>query len=76
MDPLGGGGLAESIRQLAAGRTAIVITHRFTTARFADVIHVIRAAVLDPGHDDPANPRWSIRAGLGSADTDQILNVS
>ena len=28
-------------RSLAAGRTAIVITHRFTTAMYADVIHVM-----------------------------------
>jgi ATP-binding cassette subfamily B protein len=28
-------------RELAAGRTAIVITHRFTTAMHADVIHVL-----------------------------------
>ena len=32
-------------RALVAGRTAIIITHRFTTARFADVIHV-----MDEGH--------------------------
>ena len=28
-------------RSLVAGRTAIIITHRFTTARYADVIHVM-----------------------------------
>lgn len=28
-------------RALSAGRTAIVITHRFTTARYADRIHVV-----------------------------------
>ena len=28
-------------RKLASGRTALVITHRFTTARHADVIHVM-----------------------------------
>jgi ATP-binding cassette subfamily B protein len=28
-------------RQLVAGRTAIIITHRFTTARHADIIHVM-----------------------------------
>jgi ATP-binding cassette subfamily B protein len=33
----------ERFRALAAGRTAIVITHRFTTAMQADVIHVMRA---------------------------------
>jgi len=28
-----------------AGKTAIIITHRFTTARYADVIHV-----MEEGH--------------------------
>ena len=28
-------------RKLTAGRTAIIITHRFTTAMQADVIHVM-----------------------------------
>ena len=28
-------------RSLVAGKTAIIITHRFTTARYADVIHVM-----------------------------------
>ena len=32
----------ESLRQLAAGRTAAVITHRFTIAMRADLIHVMR----------------------------------
>jgi len=31
----------QRLRGLAAGRTAIIITHRFTTARYADVIHVM-----------------------------------
>lgn len=37
-------------RSLAAGRTAIVVTHRFTTAMQADVIHVMdRGSVLESG---------------------------
>jgi ATP-binding cassette subfamily B protein len=28
-------------RQLVRGRTAVIVTHRFTTAMFADVIHVV-----------------------------------
>jgi ATP-binding cassette subfamily B protein len=37
-------------RALAAGRTAIVITHRFTTALHADVIHVMgQGRVLESG---------------------------
>ena len=29
------------LRSLVSGRTAIIVTHRFTTARHADVIHVM-----------------------------------
>jgi len=37
-------------RSLAAGRTAIVVTHRFTTAMQADVIHVMdRGRVVESG---------------------------
>ncbi|MFO1421379.1 MAG: ABC transporter ATP-binding protein [Candidatus Competibacteraceae bacterium] len=37
-------------RALAAGRTAVVITHRFTTALHADVIHVMgQGRVLESG---------------------------
>ncbi|QQS54719.1 MAG: ABC transporter ATP-binding protein [Candidatus Competibacteraceae bacterium] len=37
-------------RGLAAGRTALVITHRFTTALHADVIHVMgRGRILESG---------------------------
>jgi ATP-binding cassette subfamily B protein len=31
----------ERLRELAAGRTAIIVTHRFTTAMRADLIHVM-----------------------------------
>ena len=37
-------------RELAAGRTALVITHRFTTAMQADMIHVVdRGRVIESG---------------------------
>ncbi|MBI2864246.1 MAG: ABC transporter ATP-binding protein [Chloroflexi bacterium] len=37
-------------RDLAAGRTALMITHRFTTAMHADVIHVMRdGRILESG---------------------------
>ncbi len=41
-------------RTLAAGRTAIIITHRFTTARLADTIHVMDAGcIVESGcHDE------------------------
>lgn len=37
------------LRTLVAGRTAIIITHRFTTARYADVIHVMEAGRIVEG---------------------------
>ena len=45
LDPWAEADWLRRFRDLAAGRTAIIITHRFTTAMHADVIHV-----LDEGH--------------------------
>jgi ATP-binding cassette subfamily B protein len=44
----------DRFRSLARGRTAIVITHRFTIARRADMIHVMDAGrIVESGkHDD------------------------
>ena len=40
----------ESLRQLSVGRTAVVITHRFTIAMRADLIHVMRdGQVIESG---------------------------
>jgi ATP-binding cassette subfamily B protein len=41
MDPWAEAGWLNRFRQLAAGRTVIMITHRFTAARLADQIHVM-----------------------------------
>jgi ATP-binding cassette subfamily B protein len=41
MDPWAEAEWLERFRKLAKGRTAILITHRFTTARLADETHVI-----------------------------------
>ena len=41
MDPWAEADWLARFRRLAAGRTAVVITHRFTTAMHADVIHVM-----------------------------------
>ena len=45
MDPWAEAQWLSRFREFAAGRTAIIITHRFTTAMLADEIHVI-----DDGH--------------------------
>jgi ATP-binding cassette, subfamily B, bacterial len=41
MDPWAEADWLDRFQRLAAGRTSIIITHRFTTARYADVIHVM-----------------------------------
>ena len=41
MDPWAEHDWLQRVRTLAAGDTALIITHRFTTAMYADVIHVM-----------------------------------
>ena len=41
MDPWAEADWMKRFRELVAGRTAVIITHRFTTAMFADAIHVM-----------------------------------
>jgi ATP-binding cassette subfamily B protein len=41
MDPWAEADWLARFRELAAGQTVLIITHRFSTARFADVIHVM-----------------------------------
>jgi ATP-binding cassette subfamily B protein len=41
LDPWAEADWLQRFRELAAGRTSIIITHRFTTAMHADVIHVM-----------------------------------
>ena len=43
----------DRFRSLADGRTAIIITHRFTIARRADMIHVMEAGrIVESGKHD------------------------
>ncbi len=50
LDPWAEADWLERFRQLAAGRTSIIITHRFTTAMHADVIHVMdRGRIVESG---------------------------
>ncbi len=54
MDPWAEFDWLERFRALANGRTALIITHRFTLAMRADVIHVMRAGqIVETGtHDE------------------------
>jgi ATP-binding cassette subfamily B protein len=50
LDPWAEADWLERFRTLAAGRTSIIITHRFTTAMHADVIHVMdRGRIIESG---------------------------
>jgi ATP-binding cassette subfamily B protein len=50
MDPWAEADWLKRFRRLAEGRTALIITHRFTTAMFADVIHVMDAGrIIESG---------------------------
>ena len=50
LDPWAEADWLERFRELAVGRTAIIITHRFTTAMHADVIHVMdRGRIVESG---------------------------
>jgi ATP-binding cassette, subfamily B, bacterial len=51
LDPWAEADWLERFRQLATGRTSIIITHRFTTAMHADVIHVMdRGRIVESGN--------------------------
>lgn len=53
MDPWAEFDWLERFRTMAQGRTAIVITHRFTLAMRADIIHVMRAGqIVESGSHD------------------------
>ncbi|BAZ11069.1 ABC transporter-related protein [Calothrix sp. NIES-4071] len=53
MDPWAEHDWLERFRKMANGRTAIVITHRFTLAMRADIIHVMRAGqIVESGSHD------------------------
>ena len=54
LDPWAEADWLDRFRQLAFGRTSIIITHRFTTAMHADVIHVMdRGQIVESGsHED------------------------
>ncbi len=50
LDPWAEADWLERFRKLAVGRTSIIITHRFTTAMHADVIHVMdRGRIIESG---------------------------
>jgi len=81
LDPWAEAEWLERFRQLAAGRTSIIITHRFTTAMHADVIHVMdHGRIIESGsHQELLEQSglyaesWSRQVILATDDTDKIL---
>ncbi len=64
MDPWAEADWLNRFRALAAGRTVLIITHRFTTAMFADQIHVMREGrIVESG----SHPQLLDRGGLYAA---------
>jgi len=63
MDPWAEADWLDRFRELSAGRTAILITHRLTTAMRADVIHVIdNGQVVESGSHDQLLARGEMYA--------------
>ncbi|PYV16212.1 MAG: multidrug ABC transporter ATP-binding protein [Acidobacteria bacterium] len=60
----------DRFRALAEGRTGVIITHRFTTAMRADVIHVMAdGAIVESGRHDELVGRGGMYAQSWSAQT-------
>ena len=53
MDPWAESEFHDRFRNLAKGQTAVIITHRFSTARHADIIHVVdKGRIIESGSHD------------------------
>jgi ATP-binding cassette subfamily B protein len=60
----------DRFRDLAAGRTALIVTHRFTTAMRADVIHVMaEGCIVESGRHDELLARGGAYARSWAAQT-------
>jgi ATP-binding cassette, subfamily B, bacterial len=81
LDPWAEADWLERFRKLAAGRTSIIITHRFTTAMHADVIHVMdHGRIVESGSHQRLLEQnglyaesWSRQMILATDETDKIL---
>jgi len=81
LDPWAEADWLERFRRLAADRTSIIITHRFTTAMHADVIHVMnQGRIVESGSHQRLLEQsglyaesWSRQMILATDDTDKIL---
>lgn len=82
MDPWAEFDWLERFRTLANGRTALVITHRFTLAMRADIIHVMRnGQIVESGNHDELLAQgglyaqsWTEQMHGNSSASDRITN--
>ena len=84
MDPWAEFDWLERFRTLANGRTAVVITHRFTLAMRADIIHVMRnGQIVESGNHDELLAQgglyaqsWTAQMQSDSSLQDQVTRKS
>jgi len=84
MDPWAEFDWLERFRTLANGRTALVITHRFTLAMRADIIHVMRnGRIVESGNHDELLAQgglyaqsWTTQMQSNSSLQDQVTRKS
>ena len=63
MDPWAEADWLDRFRSLSAGRTALLITHRFSTAMRADIIHVMAGGrVVESGDHEELLERGGLYA--------------
>ncbi|HEY9667300.1 MAG TPA: ABC transporter ATP-binding protein [Coleofasciculaceae cyanobacterium] len=82
MDPWAEFDWLERFRTLANGRTALVITHRFTLAMRADIIHVMRnGQIVESGNHDELLAQgglyaqsWTAQMHGNSSASDRVTN--
>jgi len=68
--------IQRSLEKLAVGRTTIVIAHRLSTVRHADMIHVLERGVLvEAGHHDDLVARDGLYAGLWRVQTGDVVTA-
>jgi ATP-binding cassette, subfamily B, bacterial len=69
--------IQRSLERLAVGRTTIVIAHRLSTVRHADMIHVLERGVLvEAGHHNDLVARNGLYAGLWRVQTGAVVAAS
>lgn len=67
----------DRFRKMANGRTAVVITHRFTLAMRADIIHVMQAGrIVESGNHDELIAQDSLYAQSWKAQTQSDSNLN